>query len=238
MQPTRLIPLTLAALLALAAAGCDSFPKDLGGSLGGGSGVLDQGTIADGLREALRVGTERTVGNVSRVDGFLGNELIRIALPDQIEKMTSTLRKVGFASQVDELETSMNRAAEKASAEATSIFWDAVKGLTIDDARAVLNGGKHAATKLLHDRTGSQLQARFRPIVTEKMNQVGLTQLYGSLADSYNALPFSQKPAMRLEDYVTQKTVDGVFKVLATEEERIRADPVARTTELLQRVFR
>lgn len=232
----RLVSLCLAGLLLVSGAACGNLPKEFGG--GGGLAALDDGTIADGLREALRVGSERAVGTVSREDGFLGNKLIRIALPDQIEKMTSTLRKVGFGRQVDELETSMNRAAEKASIEATSIFWDAVQGLTIDDARTVLNGGKNAATKLLRERTGAKLEASFKPIVTAKMDEVGLTRLYGSLADSYNALPLSQKPALRLEDYVTQKATDGVFKMLAKEEERIRADPVARTTELLQRVFR
>jgi hypothetical protein len=233
------VPITalLVALVVAASAACASLEKGLG-LPGGGAATLDQATIADGLREALRVGTERTVANVSRADGFLGNQLIRIALPSEVEKMASTLRKVGLGSQVDELETSMNRAAEKASAEATSLFWEAVQGLTIDDARSVLNGGNHAATKLLRERTGTKLEARFRPIVTAKMDEVGLTRLYGSLADSYNALPLSQKPAVRLEDYVTEKTVDGVFKVLAKEEERIRADPVARTSEILQRVFR
>jgi hypothetical protein len=145
---------------------------------------------------------------------------------------------VGFDRQVDELETSMNHAAEKASAEATAIFWDAVQGLTIADARSVLQGGKHAATKLLRERTSPQLESRIRPIVGQKMNDVGLSRLYGDLTARYNALPLGQKPALDLEEYVTGKTLDGVFTVLAREEERIRADPVARTTELLQRVFR
>lgn len=240
MIATRLLRLSLVAVLALTTSACEGLPNDLGGLIGGGkSGVgLDEGTIASGLREALRVGSERAVGNVSSVDGFLANELIRIAMPDKISKMTDTLRKVGFSSQVDELETSMNRAAEKASGEAVSIFWDAVSGLTISDASAVLNGGKHAATKLLRQRTSAQLEARFRPIVTSKMQEVGLTQLYGSLADTYNSLPLSQEPALSLEDYVTNGAMDGVFKVLAQEEERIRADPLARTSDILQRVFR
>jgi hypothetical protein len=202
------------------------------------AGALDSATIADGLREALKVGSERAVGNVSKTDGFLSNKLIRIAMPKELEKMASTLRKVGFASQVDEMETSMNRAAEKASAEATAIFWDAVKGLTIDDAKRVLDGGKHAATQLLRERTSPQLTSAIRPIVGQKMNEVGLSRLYGDLAQRYDALPLGQKPALDLEEYVTGKTLDGLFTVLATEEERIRADPVARTTELLQRVFK
>lgn len=204
----------------------------------GGAGALDDGTIADGLREALKVGSERAVGNVSKIDGFLGNKLIRIALPKDIEKMTSTLRKVGFGAQVDELETSMNRAAEKASSETVSIFWEAVQGLSIDDARKVLQGGKNSATNLLRERTSAQLSGRIKPIVTQKMDEVGASRLYGNLADQYNALPLGQKPAMRIEDYVSDKTLGGLFTMLAKEEESIRANPAARTSELLQRVFK
>lgn len=224
------------ALAALGATGCEGLPKDLG-ALAGGSGALDAATIADGLREALRVGSERAVARTSKLDGFLANQLIRIAVPDELEKMTSALRKVGFSRQVDEFEVSMNRAAEKASGEAAAVFWEAVQGMTIEDACAVLQGGKHAATNLLRERTSSQLAARFRPIVVRKMNDVGLARLYGDLAARYDALPFGQKPAVQLEDYVTDKALDGVFKILAKEEERIRADPVARTTELLRKVF-
>jgi hypothetical protein len=238
MDTARLINLSAAAVLAVASVGCESFPKDLANLVGGDSSALDDGTIADGLREALRVGTERAVDDVSGTDGFLDNDLIRIPLPEQVESMASALRKIGLGSQVDDIETSMNRAAEMAAAEATPIFWDAVTNLTIDDARAVLDGGKHSATKLLRKRTAPTLQDRFRPIVTAKMKEIGLSQLYGELADRYDSLPFAQDPAVRLEDYVTEKTVDGVFKVLAQEEERIRDDPVARTSEILQRVFR
>jgi hypothetical protein len=219
MRHKNPIALTLLAALLLAPAACANLSKEMSSLTGGGGGVLDQATIADGLREALRVGSERAVGQVSKADGFLANKLIRIAMPS-------------------ELETSMNRAAEKASAEATAIFWDAVQGLTIDDAKSILDGGKHAATKLLRDKTSTQLESRIHPIVTQKMNEVGLSQLYGDLADKYNALPLGQKPAMKLDEYVTGKTLDGVFTVLAKEEERIRADPVARTSEILQRVFK
>jgi hypothetical protein len=226
------------ALLGVSVLGCDTLAGGLRGPLGGGAGALDERTIADGLREALRVGSERAVGKVSAVDGFLANELIRIAVPEELDKMTSALRAVGFERQVVQLETSMNRAAELASAEATAVFWDAVQGLTIDDARSVLTGGRHAATNLLRKRTSTQLAARVRPIVGRKMDEVGLSRLYGDLAARYNALPLGQRPAIDLEAYVTDETLDGLFTVLAKEEERIREDPLARTTELLQRVFR
>lgn len=235
----RIATLLFAAAAALAApAGCGSLPKDLGGLGRGGAAGLDDGTIADGLREALRIGTERATGKTSAVDGFLGNRLIRIVMPDELDKMASALRKIGMSRQVDELEVSMNRAAEKASAEAVAVFWEAVQGLTIDDARRVLQGGKHSATNLLKSRTTEPLTSRFKPIVTRKMDEVGLSRLWNDLAGTYNSLPLGQKPAVRLEDYVTDKALSGVFAMLAKEEERIRADPMARTTELLQRVFR
>jgi hypothetical protein len=237
MHKPRLAAVVLVASVVALAAGCDSLQKSVGGALSSG-GSLDEATIADGLREALQVGTERAVAKTSAANGFLANELIRIAVPEELGKMTSALRKVGMGAQVDELETSMNRAAEEASAEATAIFWDAVKGMTIDDARKVLEGGKHSATNLLRKRTSAQLDSKFRPIVTRKMDEVGLSRLYGDLAASYNSLPLGQKPAMDLPQYVTTKTLDGVFAMLAKEEERIRDDPVARTTELLQRVFK
>jgi hypothetical protein len=230
--------LAFVAALAAAAVGCESMPAGLRGLAPSAGGALDEGTIADGLREALRVGSERAVGQTSKVNGFLANELIRIAVPRDLQKMASALRTVGLGAEVDELETSMNRAAEKASAEAVDVFWEAVQGLTIDDARAVLSGGRHAATNLLRKRTSGPLASRFRPIVSDKMDEVGLSRLYKDLAARYDALPLGQKPALDLTQYVTDEALDGLFTVLAKEEERIRADPVARTTELLQRVFR
>lgn len=237
MNPRTISAAFLSAVLLVVPGACANLPQGMGG-LAGGASALDDGTIADGLREALRVGSERATSKTSSIDGFLRNKLIRIAMPDELDKMTSALRKIGMSKQVDDLEVSMNRAAEKASAEAVAVFVEAVQGLTIEDARRVLQGGNHAATNLLRERTTAPLTARFKPIVTRKMDEVGLSRLYGDLASKYDALPLGQKPAMRLEDYVTDKALSGVFTMLAKEEERIRADPVARTTDLLRRVFR
>ncbi len=239
MRLNRVVPFVLAAGFALASAGCEGMSKNVDGLLAGGAGAaLDDSTIADGLRQALEVGTERAVAKTSAVGGFLGNKLIRIAVPEELGKMTSALRKIGMGSQVDELEKSMNHAAEKASAEATAIFWEAVKGMSIEDARVVLEGGKHSATNLLRERTSDQLTSRLRPIVTQKMDEVGVSRLYGDLVASYNALPLGQKPAMDMPQYVTSEALDGVFTMLAKEEEKIRADPLARTTDLLKLVFK
>ncbi len=198
---------------------------------------LDQQTVASGLKEALRIGTERTVASTGRVDGFLANALIRIAVPDQLASMASVLRTVGLGSQVDALEVSMNRAAELAAKEARTVFVDAITGMTLADAFGILNGGETAATDYFRDRTGDTLRARFDPIVAAKMEEVGLYRLYGQLTSAYTALPLATKPPIDLGDYVTEKSLDGLFTVLGTEETRIREDPAARTTELLRKVF-
>ncbi len=204
---------------------------------GGGALGLDESTVVAGLKQALEVGTKRTVASTSRSDGFLLNKLIRIETPEQLQPMASALRAIGFGSQVDQLETAMNRAAERASGEATDIFWNEISRMSIQDAFGILNGGQTAATDYFRERTSTSLANRFRPIVNEKMQEVGLYQTYQSLTQAYAALPLTTKPALDMEKYVTDQAVSGIFSVLATEETRIREDPAARSTELLKRVF-
>ncbi len=210
------------------------------GGLGGtgvSSGPLDESTVVAGLKEALRVGTERTVASTSRPDGYLGNSLIRIPLPENLDRMSSALRAIGFASQVDALEVAMNRAAEQAAGEAKTVFWDSVRAMSIADAFAILNGGETAATDYFRAETSAPLLARFQPIVREKMGAVGLYNLYNDLAGRYAQLPFVTQPALDLDEYVSSRALDGLFTVLASEETKIRQDPAARTTALLRRVF-
>ena len=205
---------------------------------GGASGEpLDEATVVRGLREALRIGSGRAIERVGRVDGYLANELICIRLPEDLQKMADALRKIGFRRQVDELEVAMNRAAEEAAGEALDIFAGAIADMTIADAFGILRGGDTAATDYLRDRTTESLRGRFEPIIERKMEKVGLYRSYNRLADAYNALPFTTRPAVDLEDYLTDRALDGLFTTLAEEETRIREDPVARTTELLRKVF-
>lgn len=198
---------------------------------------LDQSTVAAGLKEALRIGTERTAAVTSKPDGFYGNALIRIALPEQYEDVERTLRGIGMGSYVDEFERSMNRAAERASGEAVDVFWSAITRMTIPDAFAILNGGETAATDYFRGTTTEALTRKFRPIVTARMKEVGVYNLYNDLVDKYNRLPVDKPEAVDFDDYVTDRTVDGIFTILEGEEKRIREDPAARTTELLKRVF-
>jgi hypothetical protein len=222
---------------ALALTGCTGVDMEVLGDILETQAPLNEATVAAGLREALEVSTGRGVDTLSSVDGFLGNAMLRILIPEQFETVASTLRKVGLGTQVDEFEVAMNRAAERASAEARPVFWDEIRKLSIADAFGILNGGEHAATELFRQRTESELEARFLPIVQEKMEEVGLYNLYGELADRYNAIPFVTTPALDLDAHVTDGALDGLFTVLGKEEARIRQDPIARSTELLRRVF-
>jgi len=203
----------------------------------GTAAPLDNATVIAGLKQALEVGTERTVGSTSTVDGFLGNALIRLAVPEQFDEAADLLRRVGFGGQVDELELSMNRAAELASGEARGVFWDAIRGMSIADGFAILGGPEDAATVYFRDKTESELRRRFAPIVRDKMGEAGLYRKYEEITDIYNSLPLVEEPALDLEAHVTDGALDGLFTVLAQEEKRIREDPVARTTDLLKRVF-
>ncbi len=225
----------------------------LGGCAGGGGGMLeellraaggaagaggvDTQTAIAGLREALQVGTERTVAATSRTDGYLGNPLIRIPLPDRLESVASGLRTVGFGQSVDDLEVAMNRAAERAASEATPVFVSAIRGLTFSDASSILNGGERAATDYFEGRTRLELADRFAPIVENSMQQVGLVQAYDQMVGQVSRIPFITAPQLDLRSYVTDRGLDGLFAVLAQEEARIRQDPAARTTELLRSVF-
>ncbi len=232
--------LLLPVALILASSGCASLQESVGDILdtGSGDGELDESLVIDGIREALRVGTQNTVNSTSRLDGYLGNELIRIAMPEQLESMASTLRTVGLGAYVDELETGMNRAAELAAAEARDIFWNAIRDMTIADAFAILNGDDTAATEYFRRQTGDDLRERFHPIIEQKIEEIGLSRMYGRAADAYNSISFAGAPELvDLDEYVTDRALGGLFVVLAQEEQKIREDPAARTTELLRKVF-
>ena len=228
-------------VLILGVSGCATLKESMGDIFGGSSsssGSLDEPTVIAGIKEALRIGTQNTVLSTSKVDGYLGNALIRIAIPEQMTSVASALRKAGLGSQVDELEVGMNRAAELAAAEAREIFWNAITGMTVSDAFGILKGGDTAATEYFRERTSAALQTRFKPIVQQKIEEVGLSRIYSRVADTYNSLPLTGMQKMvDLDEYVTDKALGGLFTVLATEERKIRQDPVARTTDLLRKVF-
>lgn len=202
----------------------------------GGAG-LDDGTIASGLKEALAVGTKKAVAQVSAVNGYYGNEAIRILLPDKIQKAAELLGRLGYQKQVDEFVASMNGAAEKAAPKAASAFADAIRGMSIDDARTILSGGDTSATEYFKTRTQSKLYDAFKPAVSERMKETAVARSYDAMMGKVPALPFAKPEPVDLDDYVTTKALDGLFVMVGEEEKRIRRDPLARTSDLLTRVF-
>ena len=201
---------------------------------------LDNSTIVKGLKEALATGTERAVTEVSKPDGYFGNQLIKILLPDKIQQAADLLGKVGYQQQVDEFVLSMNRAAEKAAPKAAGFFGDAIRQMTVEDAKGILSGGDTAATKFFEKKTRSKLFSAFKPTVTKSMDQVGTARTYKEMIGKYETVPLASMigtPSLDLDTYVTNKALDGLFVKVGEEEKKIRTNPAAQTTDLLRKVF-
>ena len=199
---------------------------------------LDDRTIISGLKEALSLGTAKAVNLVSVENGYLRNEAIKILLPEKIQMMSEALRAAGFDKEVDAFILSMNRAAEKAAPKAKPILIAAVKEMSFQDARNILNGENTAATEYFQGKTSTKLSDAFKPVISSNMNKVGVTKSYKALKNKYLAiLPLSTTESIDLDRYVTTKALDGLFHMLGQEEAKIRTNPKARTTEILKKVF-
>ncbi len=198
---------------------------------------LSEEKIVEGLKEALKVGTQKAVEKTGIKDGYFGNEKIKIPMPEKMQKVDKMMRKLGMDREMDRFLESMNRAAEAAAPEALSIFKNAVKEMTISDARGILKGGDHAATEFFSTKTRSALSELFKPIVTNKLEQVGSTKKFNRIIKKYNRLPLVKPTSFTLENYVTEEALDGLFYMVGKEEEKIRKDPKARVTEILKEVF-
>lgn len=224
-------------LLAPAApAGIGDFLKDLQSSFGVSRGPSES-KIIEGLKEALEIGTNNAVKAVSRLDGYYKNPKIKIPLPDPVTKVEKVLRTVGYGAKIDAFELSMNRAAEKAAPEARSLFWDAIKQMSFKEARKILNGRENEATLYFADKTRGKLTTLFKPIISTSMSQVGVTRYYQELDARVRNIPFAESFRFDLDQYVTDRALDGLFIMVAEEERRIRKDPAARVTDLLKEVF-
>jgi len=200
------------------------------------SGLSDN-EIASGLKDALRLGAERAVDKASAAGGFLNDPAIRIPLPGKLKSVGDTMRKLGLGGPVDNFELTMNTAAEKASAEALPVIGQAVTDLTLEDARRVWQGGDTAATEYFRQKTWQPLYDKFRPIVDDTARQAGVTQAYKSMIDQSGMQTLIAGTDFDVDHYVTEKSLEGLFALLAQEEKRIRTDPVARTTDILKKVF-
>lgn len=196
---------------------------------------LSETRIGEGLKEALKVGTDKAVRIAGAKDGYFANQAIRIAMPSKVKSIEPALRKIGLGSQLDEWVLSMNRAAEKAAPYARDLFIDAITQMSIDDAQKILNGSQTAATDYLQAKTEGQLKTIYQPVVQEAMQTYGVTRVYQDLTGK---IPFaSGMKAASLEDYVTRKALDGLFYTLGEQEKAIRTDPAARVTSILKEVF-
>ena len=198
---------------------------------------LTDGEIASGLKEALQVGSDLVVKQLGTTDGFNADPAIHIPLPNSLSKVQSTLDKVGMSSMLDDLETKLNRAAEVATPKAKEFFINAISAMTLDDAKNILNGPNDAATRFFQSKMTPDLVKEFTPIVDESLSEVGAIQSYDNMMGQYKKIPLVPDVKADLSSYVVEKGMDGIFHYLAIEEAKIRTDPVARTTDLLKKVF-
>jgi hypothetical protein len=205
----------------------------------GTAGVqLSDGEMVSGLKEALNKGTQFAVNNLGKDGGFLDNDMVRIPMPSSLAWIEKTLRTLRQEKLADEFVASMNHAAEQAVPEAATIFGDAIQNMSLDDARGILTGPDDAATQYFRRTTSDALTARMRPIVEEATSRTGVTSNYKNMTAKAGGLTsLLSKDTTDLDGYVTEKTLDGLFLMVAEEEKRIRTNPLARSTDLLKKVF-
>ncbi|MBG6132504.1 hypothetical protein IWQ47_003524 [Aquimarina sp. EL_43] len=193
--------------------------------------------ISNGLREALDNGIDKQVTKLTQKDGFYRNQLVKILLPQELQKVDKTLRDIGLGKLADEGLKAINRAAEDAVKEATPIFVGAVKQITFNDAKQILLGNNRAATQYLESKTRSQLYQKFNPVINKSFSKVGADKIWSNIITKYNAIPLTNNVNPDLTDYVTGEALKGVYAMIAVEEQEIRTKLSSRTTDLLRRVF-
>ncbi len=198
---------------------------------------LTEGEAGGGLKEALMNGINKGVDQLSKPDGYFKDMAIKILLPEEAQKAEATLRKMGMDKQVDDAIEAMNRAAEDAASGAKDIFVDAVKQMTFQDAMNILRGEQDAATKYLDKTTRTALTEKFQPVIKVSLDKVDATKYWETIFSKYNKVPFVKPINPDLEEYVTQKALDGLFHQIAKQEAEIRTNPGARTSDLMKKVF-
>ena len=194
--------------------------------------------VKKGLVEALSKGSEYAIKEASAINGFNGNSLIRIPFPQEAKKMKEALVRIGLEEQIKSMEKSINQSAEIASKEALTILIKAIKNMNIKDAYSILKGEDNAATLYLNDQTNDFLYKSFKPIIIESMEKVEIAKQWNPIVKKYNSIPFTEKINPDLEDYITNKAIEGLFVLIAQQEKEIRKNPLARTTEILKNVFK
>jgi hypothetical protein len=215
---------------------CSSL-QEIVNNLPSNAAALSQMDIAAGLRQALDQGIKKEVTQLTGRDGFYKNQLVKISLPADLQKVDRSLRKIGLNNIADEGLKLLNRAAEDATKEALPIFVDAVRNMTFNDAENILLGDQRAATSYLENKTKEALYAKFSPVIENSLEKVGATGLWRKAITKYNSIPFIQSVNPDLTDYVTEKALEGVFKMISLEEIEIRTKIGTRSTDMLKRVF-
>ena len=193
--------------------------------------------VAAGLKEALQNGISKQVSLLTAEDGFLKNDLVKIPVPAELQKVSSTLNNLGMSNLTNEGIKTMNRAAEMAIKEATPVFVEAIKNMSFSDAKAILMGNKTEATTYLQKATTTSLYAKFKPVVQQAIGKAGADKAWSTIITKYNSVPMVSKVNPDINEYVTQKALEGVFKMIAVEETKIRESSSSRTSDLLQKVF-
>jgi len=193
--------------------------------------------VIEGLKEALKVGTNNSSAAASKVDGYLKNPRLFIPWPPEAMEMKQKLLKMGFKKKIEEFETSLNRAAEEAAKNASPVFVDAIMNMTLQDGFAILKSNDTAATNYLRKTTYTPLEAKFMPVVKDAIKKVKVTSYWNPLVTAYNKLPGVKKQNPDLDKYVTNKAINGLMILIADEETKIRKDPMARVNDILKKVF-
>ena len=193
--------------------------------------------ISAGLKEALKKGITEQVTKLTAIDGFYKNDAVKILMPEELQMVDASLRKLGLSNLADDGIKALNRAAEDAVKEATPIFVNAITNMNIADAKNILMGSENSATTYLQGSTSKDLYAKFSPVVQESIGKVGADVIWASIIKKYNTIPFISKVNPDITDYVTNKAMDGVFKMIAVEEKNIRTNLKSRTSSLLKQVF-
>lgn len=199
--------------------------------------ALSNKDASGGLKEALTQGASKAVADLGRTDGFMNNPKVQIPLPAGVEKVESLLRMVGAGKYADELKASMNHAAEAAVVEAKPLLVNAIKNMSVQDAKAILTGGDDAATQYFRRTTSEPLTVKFKPVVQKAMAKVKVAEKYDQLAGKASKAGLVDAKDAHLDDYVTQKALDGLYLMIAEEEKNIRKDPVSAAGKLAQKVF-
>lgn len=211
--------------------------KKIKKAVGVESSSLSKDEVAAGLKEALTKGISKGAEQVSQLDGYFKNPEIKLPFPEDVKHVEKKLRQIGMGDQVDKFILSLNRAAEDAAKESKPVFVAAIKSMTINDAMGILKGEDDAATSYLRKTTSVELHDKFNPVIKASLDKVDATKYYSDLIKAYNKIPLVDKVNPNLDEYATEKAMQGLFIMIAKEEKNIRQDPAARTSALLKKVF-